>query len=84
MSISTVHTPRTQSGAKPTRRWLAVLARSAKHRIVQISKRIMEWRRERRDSNVLLTMHDHLLADIGVGRREVEHAIRHGRWHDSR
>ena len=79
MSISIVNTPRTPSRAKPTRPWLAVLARSATHRIVRIGERIRESRRTRRDASAMLSMDDRMLADIGVQRSEVEYAVRYGR-----
>jgi len=84
MSISIVHTPRTPSGAKPTRPWLAALALSAKHRIVRIGERIRESRRSRRDATTLLSLDDRMLADIGMHRSQVEYAVRYGRRRDPR
>jgi len=55
--------------------WRAVLARSIKRRIAQIR----ENRRLRRDLDILLALDDRQLADIGLGRSELEYAARHGR-----
>ena len=84
MSISIVHTPRTSSGAKPARPWLAVLALSAKYRIVRIGERIRESRRRRRDAATLLSLDDRMLSDIGMHRSQVEYAVRYGRRRDPR
>lgn len=37
------------------------------------------WYRLRRDTRRLLTFNDHLLRDIGLGRGEIEQAVRSGR-----
>src|SRR5260370_41484788 len=55
--------------------WRAVLAKSIKRRIAQVR----ENRRLRRDLDILLALDDRQLADIGLGRSELEYAPRHGR-----
>jgi len=55
--------------------WRTVLARSIKRRIAQVR----ENRRLRRDLDILFALDDHQLADIGLGRSELEYAVRHGR-----
>jgi uncharacterized protein YjiS (DUF1127 family) len=55
--------------------WRAVLAKSIKRRIA----RVRENRRLRRDLDILLALDDRQLADIGLGRSELEYAARHGR-----
>ena len=46
--------------------------------------RLIAWiqaeRRVRRDRVQLLAADDRLLADIGLARGEIDHAVRHGRW----
>lgn len=77
MSISIIDQRPTPSNAKPVanRSWLTVLSQLAKHQV----DRIMERRRARRDAWLLLGFDDHMLADIGLRRCEVEYAIRYGR-----
>jgi uncharacterized protein YjiS (DUF1127 family) len=77
MSITIIGQSSTPSSAKPVtaRSWLTVLQRLARQQIV----RIMDRRRVRRDALALLAMDDRTLADIGLHRCEVEHAVRYGR-----
>jgi uncharacterized protein YjiS (DUF1127 family) len=49
--------------------------------------RLIAWiraeHRVRRDLALLRAADDRHLADIGLARSEIDHAVRHGRWCDS-
>jgi len=55
--------------------WLGILARNAAMLTRQLAT---EWRL-RRDINMLRQLHDRDLSDMGLGRGEIERAVRHGR-----
>ena len=80
MSISTVVKQATPAAETPIARdsWAWVLGRFVKRKM----NRIAERRRRRRDADLLLLMDDRMLADIGLRRCEIEHAIRYGRRPD--
>ena len=77
MSISTIAKQATPAAETPIARdaWAWVLWRFVKREV----NRIAERRRRRRDADLLLLMDDRMLADIGLCRSEIEHAIRYGR-----
>ena len=77
MSISTIAKQATPAAETPIARdsWAWVLWRFVKREV----NRIAERRRRRRDADLLLLMDDRMLADIGLCRCEIEHAIRYGR-----
>jgi len=56
------------------------------HRFRARVARLIAWiragHRVRRDLALLRTVDDRQLADIGLTRDEIDHAVRHGRWCD--
>ena len=77
VSISTIAKQATPAAETPIARdsWAWVLWRFVKREV----NRIAERRRRRRDAALLLLMDDRMLADVGLCRCEIEHAIRYGR-----
>ncbi|MEO1238075.1 MAG: DUF1127 domain-containing protein [Pseudomonadota bacterium] len=62
-----------------------VAARRARSRTLgfSLSGVYADWvqrRREQRAVAQLRSMPDHILADLGLDRAGIEHAVRHGRW----
>jgi uncharacterized protein YjiS (DUF1127 family) len=55
--------------------WFPTLSRAVRRRIAQLAER----RRLRRDTHALLALDDRMLADVGLGRSDVEFAVRYGR-----
>jgi len=56
-------------------KWLAVLA----HGAIELTRELMDERRRRRDIRALMRFDNRALADIGVGRSEIESVVRNGR-----
>ncbi len=53
---------------------------SLPHLLAALSAQYLAWRRRRRDQEALLRQPDYLLRDIGLERREIEVAVRGGRF----
>ena len=77
MSISIIGKQATPAAETPIARdsWITALWKLAKRQMNQM----VERRRMRRDAELLLTMDDRILADIGLRRCEIEYAARYGR-----
>lgn len=59
------------------RRAIERQARAASHGLLaRLLARFLRWRRIRRDEAVLLKQPDYMLRDIGLGRAEIELAVR--------
>src|SRR5215207_9676382 len=56
-------------------KWLAVLA----HGAIELTRELMDERRRRRDIRALMRFDNRALADIGLGRSEIESVVRNGR-----
>ena len=54
-----------------------------KARVARLIAWIRAEHRVRRDLAQLRAADDRLLADIGLARGQIDHAVRHGRWCDS-
>jgi len=59
------------------RRTIERQARAASHGLLaRLLERFLRWRRIRRDEALLLKQPDYMLRDIGIGRAEIEIAVR--------
>jgi uncharacterized protein YjiS (DUF1127 family) len=56
-------------------KWLTLIARGA----VELTRELMDERRRRREISELLRFNDRALADMGIGRSEIESVVRTGR-----
>ena len=80
----TPHTARTFLDEETDKRPTSLIA-STLHPVVTLAAVVSREVRFRRDQYALSTMDDHLLSDIGIGRSQIENAVRNGRissWTD--
>lgn len=78
MSSSTMEPRTSWRAGRPAGSWRAMLTKPIRRWIAAIDCR----RRRRRDIDALMAFDDHMLRDIGLGRSEIECAMRHGRPFD--
>jgi uncharacterized protein YjiS (DUF1127 family) len=62
--------------ARPMGRRSAALPRMLGH----LTAQLLKWHRRRRDQDALMRQPDYLLRDIGLDRRDIDAALRHGRY----
>lgn len=78
MSSSTIEPSVVRSADLSPASWPAMLVRPVRHGIAWIEAR----RRLQRDARELMALDDRILRDIGLSRREIEYAARHGKGFD--
>jgi len=74
----TPHTARTFVEDATVKRRTTLIA-STLHPVVTLAAVLSREVRFRRDQYALSTMDDHLLSDIGIGRSQIDSAVRNGR-----
>jgi uncharacterized protein YjiS (DUF1127 family) len=79
MNGSTIESPAPQTGLN-TVSWWAALVKPIRRQLA----RIKHQRRIRRDIDSLVEFDDHMLADFGLRRVDIEYAAWHGRLPDRR
>ena len=78
MSNSMIAAPLARTVGLKAESWPAALARAMKQGIAAIASR----HRRRRHIDGLMTLDDRMLRDIGLGRGDIEYAVRYGRPFD--
>src|SRR5215207_8058198 len=64
-----------RSATRQFAKWLTVLA----HGAIELTRELMDERRRRREIRLVLRFDDRALADMGLGRSEIESVVRTGR-----